>query len=255
MSDQSTQAAQDGSAPKTTDNNQGAGTDGGQPPATPPAQPAPPAAAPPPQGDPQNPPWLKDRLERAKQSAKAEVLGELGFKSAEEIAELKAAHDAKLEADKTAEQKAVEAKAEAERLAKENAALSKTIAQRAQAEMAKLTEEQRSAVLAAAGEDGAQQLRMIDTFAPTWAKAAAAGAQQSSDGNTSAAAAATGQAAAPPNTSQQPPATTAAPRTAPTDADTSPVDHKAAYEQLKQENPVKAAHYLNAHGADIYPSA
>lgn len=250
MSDQSDQAAQDTPAPSTT-SNQGAGTDEGQQPATPPAQPTPPAAAQqPPQGDPQNPPWLKERLERAKQGAKAEVLGSLGFKSLDEIAELKAARDAQLEADKTADQRAADAKALADKHAARVTELEKTVTQRCEVELATLTEAQRDAVIGIAGDDPAARLRTIDALRPTWGAAVPAAAseqqQQPSGGE-------------PPKpavtTPQQPPATTAPPRSAPTDADTSPPDHAAVYAQLKKENPVKAAHYLNAHSGDIYPSA
>ncbi len=124
-----------------------------------------------------------------------------------------------------------------EPLAKKAADLEIVVAKHADGEMAKLTDEQRAAVAAIAGDDKARVLTTIEALRPTWKAAPTAPA---------------GNAPAPipaaANTSQQPPP-------APNASAANGVDHAATYKALKAETPVMAAQYLSVHQRDIYPSA
>jgi hypothetical protein len=159
---------------------------------------------------------LSDRLARATESAQRKILADLGV---EDIGKAKAALDAAKaseEANKSAEQRALES-ANAAKSAQAEADRLRAIATEHAARMlGVLTAEQQSAVKAIAGDDPAAQLRAIGALGPTWAKQASADA--------------------PP-----PPATTApAPNApAPTTAG-SPPDHRAVYATL---NPFERAAY------------
>lgn len=123
---------------------------------------APPAAT----GEPtEDPPWLAGRLARAKTKA----LADLGFKDeAEARAALEARRTAE-ESTKTLEQKRIEAETLAGKLKQDNAELAAYVAQVATSRMAQLTDAQRAAVTAVAGDNPKLQLSMIDAFASTWA--------------------------------------------------------------------------------------
>lgn len=228
MSDEQKPAPQDSGAPTET--------------AAPKSEPSKPATEPKPEPrtaakpeDGKEPHWLKDRLERER----AGVLRALGIESVDAAKAALADYQAKLDAEKTAAQKAADAKAEAEKAQQRVSVLEGTIAKRVEYEMAQLTEAQREAVAAIAGDDGASLLKAIDTLRPTWATVPAQSQQSTA-----------------PAADKPQPATTAPPRDAPGDGGaTSPPDHKAVYQRLKSENPVKASHYLQRHLPDIYPSS
>jgi len=183
-----------------------------------------------PTATPSEPNWLPERLERAKQAARAEILKDLGAESLDaakaRIVAAKAAEDAQ----KSELQRLTERIAALEPSAAKVAELQAVVAQHADAELAKLTDEQRAAVTAIAGDDKARALATVEALRPTWAKAAPA-------------------APAPP----PPPANTAAAGAAPTGANVPTVNHKATWEALKSANPIAAAQYLDFYQADIFP--
>ncbi|HEY3494734.1 MAG TPA: hypothetical protein VGK73_08620 [Polyangiaceae bacterium] len=148
----------------------GAGPSGGGAPAvTPPAPGTPPAAS-----NTEEPPWLPGRLDQAKKSERAAVLKGLGFASE---AELKAALDAGKAAQAAnqtqAERDAARIK-ELEPLATKATVLETTVKGYADKELAGLTEAQRVAVAAIAGDDPARILTTIEQLRPTWAASAPA---------------------------------------------------------------------------------
>lgn len=183
---------------------------------------APPAA-------PSEPTWLPDRLERAKQAERAAVLRELGAESLDaakaRIASAKALEDSQ----KSEMQRLNERIAALEPSAKKALDLEAVVSKHADAELAKLTEEQRAAVTAIAGDDKARALATVEALRPTWVKAA--------------------PAAAPP----PPPANTASAGAAPTGANVPTVNHKATWEAIRARNPIAGAQYLEAHQAEIFP--
>lgn len=130
------------------------------------------AAAPEPK-DEHNPPWLAARLERERKA----LLNGLGVQSEADaktaLAAYKQAQEAaKSEAQRTAEKLAA-LEAQAASLTAANAQQQAVIAARAALELAALTDAQRAAVAAIAGEDVGKQLLAIDHLKPTWAAAPA----------------------------------------------------------------------------------
>lgn len=209
---------------------------------------APPAHAPEPT-DGNDPPWLAGRLERAKKAA----LAELGV---DDPRAAKAAIEAARKADedsKTAAQRLGETSATLKTLQAENDRLRVATAEYAGRMMAPLTAEQKAAVqnvIKTSGgnpEDPSLQIQAVSVLQPTWAAPAPVAP--------AAPAAATPPATPPAATPPVPPATTAPPAASAPAAGgpTSPPDHKSVYQSLKQENPVRAAAYLQAHARDIYP--
>lgn len=179
--------------------------------AAPPAAPSAPAS----EG---KPPWLDARLDQARQS----LLKELGFESVE--AGKKAATDlhAKLEAEKSDAQKRGELEASLKQERDRSQAMSATLGAYAKGQLSTLTEAQRNAVTAVAGEDPAKQLQTIEALRPTWATTSAP--------------------AAPPKDTAPAPA-------APKDGNVSaPPDQQAQHDELKKTNPVLAARFAMANG-------
>lgn len=135
----------------------------------------PPVAAPPAPATPPEDPnlvrmtsaQLKERLDESRASAESKIAKELGVTVAEAKVIL-AAHKAKEDASKsdverlTAEREAL--KAQTAELAEYRAA----VEVRASAELQGLTEAQRAAVVALAGDHPAKQLRTIETLRPSW---------------------------------------------------------------------------------------
>lgn len=189
-----------------------------------------------------DPTWLNSRLEQAKRSARDAVLKELGVADAAAAKAILEAAKAAEEAQKTELQKAREKAAALESVAQRATVLEQTIKSRADLELASLTEAQRAAVAAVAGDDSARVLATIDALKPTWTSAAPVAEQQPA-----APAPAVPTAPVPPASTA--PAPTAPPGTGPT----SPPDRKAEYLALKQKNPVQAAAYLNRYASEIYP--
>ena len=123
--------------------------------------------------------------------------------------------------------------------------LETTIKARADVELSGLSEAQRAAVSAVAGEDSARILSTIDALKPTWAVAAPVAAV------TPVVAAVVPQVAV----SVVAPATTSPPPVAPGGAAGSPPDRKSEYQALKAKSSVAAAAYLNRYESEIYPRA
>jgi hypothetical protein len=179
---------------------------------------------------PSEPDWLPKRLEQAKRSATDEALKALGVESFDAAKAAIAKAKQLEESQKSEQQKLNERIAALEPEAKKAAEFAAVIAKHADVELAKLTDEQRAAVLAIAGDDKTRALATVEALRPTWVKAAVS-------------------APAPP----PPPANTAAATAAPVGSAIPTVNHKATWEALKATNPVYAAHYLRAHSADIFP--
>jgi hypothetical protein len=125
-------------------------------------------------------------------------------------------------------------------------ALEQTVKARADLELAGLTDVQRAAVAAVAGDDSARVLSAIDALKPTWGSAPATQTVA-----TPVVAPTTPVAPAP--VAPAPAATTSPPPTAPGSATGSPPNRKAEYEALKKTSGVAAAAYLNRYERDIYP--
>lgn len=179
---------------------------------------------------------LRDRLAEERTKAEAKFLKDLGFEKADDLKALVKNAKAADDANKSEAEKLRARVGELEPAAKRVADLEAVVKARAESELASISEAQRAAVAAIAGEDPAAQLRAITALRPTWATSTAAHG-------------ATAPAAAPP------PATTAPPNAAPTPAPTtSPTNHKAVYESLKQSNPIAASQYLMRHRLEIYPN-
>ena len=200
------------------------------PPAAPAAAPLPPAP-----GERPDPEWLNPRLEQAARAERAKVLAELGV--TDPTAAKRALDEARTaaEANKSETEKVATRIKQLEAEAESGRAATATVRTYADAELAKLTDAQRTAVKAVAGEDANRSLSAIAALRPTWATVAAAPAA----------------ALAPPAT---PPASTA-PGPAPAPGDISPPDHKAEHSRLKAVNPIAAAAYMNEHADKIYPRA
>lgn len=177
---------------------------------------------------------LKERLAEERDKSRKALLAELGFEKPEDLKTLVTTAKQRAEAEKTETERLTGRVKALEPLETEVAALREAVATQAKDALAGLTESQRAAVLAVAGDSPAAQIKTIAALRPTWAGAPAAPAAP----------------AEPP-----PPATTtpagAAPAPAPS---SSPTDHKAAYEALKTRNPVAAAQYLTRHRFEIYPA-
>ena len=200
----------------------GAGNAGGAPP------PPPPQNTPDTRADDKDPPWLPGRLDRERKK----LLSDLGIENPDDAkAAIKAYRDEQDRA-KSEVQKLTERATTLEAKAKRVDELEEAVRASADAELATLTDVQREAVRDIAGDDPAKVLRAIKRLAPTWAGSA--------------------NAPAPP-----PPANTAPPRDAPNgdDGTESPPDHKARYAQLRRDNPVLAAYYLQQHESQIFPRA
>ena len=132
--------------------------------APPPAAPAPAAAPNPVQAADLPPQALKDRLDHTRSKAEADLLARLGGGKAEDIAaklkRLQEMEDASLSERERAEKQIADLRvqaAEAERYRK-------LFGEQTAVELAALSEEQRAAVQAYAGEDPVEQHRMIRAF-------------------------------------------------------------------------------------------
>lgn len=179
----------------------------------------------------QEPPWAIERLQRAKQTGQSELLAQLGVANIEEARAAVTAQRAKVEAEKTAEQRLAE---NTTRLAAAEA----VIVAQATNMMAALTDDQRASVasfipqmraMGAAGSDHQLQLAAINALASNWIRPAA-----------------TAPLAAAPVVA--PAATTSpAPGAPPGVAPGSPPDPRALYTAARAVNPFAAAVYGAAH--------
>lgn len=196
-------------------------TDGGSVSIDPAGQPPAQAPKPAPDANP-DPAWLAPRLERER----SKVLKDLGVESPEEAKKAIDAARAAAEAQKSDAQKRgeLESLLKAERAANQEKAAA--LDAYAKSQMGALTETQRNAVAAVAGEDPAKQLKTIEALKPTWAGAAVPAAP-----------------AAPPVRDTAP-----APAAPKDGAPLPPPDAKAIHEELQKSNPVLAARYALANG-------
>jgi uncharacterized protein YecT (DUF1311 family) len=188
-------------------------------------KPAPAAPAPKPD---EKPPWLDDRLARERKSA----LKDIGFDSpeaAKKALDALKAQEQQAEAKKTIEEKnaALEQsiKDRDQKLNEANEALSAY----AKSQMAALSDAQKAAVVALAGEDAAKQLKAIDALRSTWAQPAAPAAATSTE------------TAKPADTGQG--------KSMPKEGGAgAPPDPGAVWAELRKTNPVLAARYAEEHG-------
>ncbi len=170
------------------------------------------------------PHWLNARLERER----ASMLKKFGFESVEEAQASSTELKAKREAEKTSAEKAAEALSRAKKAESKEKSLTEAVGEFANLQMAGLSDDQKAAVSAIAGDDAALQLKAIAALTPTWAKPAQAKAE------------------APKAVDTAPPAN------APSQASTSDTNHKAQYESLKKLNPFAAAAYGLAHSGEVF---
>lgn len=186
------------------------------------ASPAAPAAKPTPAA-PEEPAWLGPRLERER----AKILKDLGVESLDEVK--KAVGEAKKaeEAQKSDAQKRGELESTLKKELAEKQALTEALGSYAKSQMGALTDEQRNAVSALAGEDPARQLKTIEALRPTWASAAAVAAPAATP--------------APKDTAPAP----AAPKEG---APLPPPDAKAIHAEMLKTNPIAAARYALENG-------
>lgn len=171
----------------------------------------------------EKPSWLDARLERERKA----VLKELGLDSLEDAKKAVAAARADEEAKKSTAQKAAELEASLKSTKAEKDQLAEALSIYAKSQLSALTEAQRSAVAAVAGDDPAKQLKTIEALRPTWASVTAA---------------APVIAEKPKDTAPAP----AAPKSEGTAS--SPPDSKAIHAELKKTNPVLAARFALANG-------
>lgn len=126
--------------------------------------------------DPNNPPWLNDRLERERKTAakEAEVaarkaqLAELGFDDIEVAKKLAADEKKRQEERKSLETKVAERDATLKAKEDRNRELEESVKSYAEGQLAGLTDVQRAAVIAVAGSDPPKQLKAIEALRPTW---------------------------------------------------------------------------------------
>ena len=203
--------------------------------ATPPAPAEPAPEKPRVQADALPPDALKARLESAQQTARRELLKELGVEDPKDakqaLAELKQRQDAERTELEKAQAEADTLKAKATKADTYREILSR----RAMAEMADLTEQQRATIKELAGDDPASVVNVIDKMRAGGLLGSAQPKQPEAEKN-------------PPKVPDTSPG-----KTAPDETNSSPPNHKAIHQELQQKNPFAAANYLAAHLRDIYP--
>ena len=182
---------------------------------------------------------LKARLDRAKESAGKEatdaLLRQLGVSSLDDVRAAVEAKRQQEEAQKSLEERLASERAERERESQELQRYRETVSLRAQHELDLLTDEQRDAVKAIAGDDAAQQLATITALRPTWAVRSASKGEQDKP-------------------KPKPAASTAPPRNQPGEGDTSKPDHLAEYDRLRSNPETRAAAlvYMNRYSREIF---
>lgn len=218
--------------------------------------------------DPNNPPWLNDRLDRERKSAAKEaeaaarkaMLAELGVDDPAVLKKLADEEKKRAEERKSLEQRVAERETALKAKDDRNRELEESVKSYAEMQLAGLTEQQKAAVLAVAGSDPPKQLKAIEALRPTWSivapNAQAPQGSQAATGSDS-----TNQTnAAPPVV--QPPAVKPASATAPAPNAPPPAgapvvpNHLETYEKLNNPSspdyaPFKASAYLLAYGNEI----
>jgi hypothetical protein len=160
------------------------------------------------------------------------VLAELGVADAKDAKAALDAYKKLQDANKTEEQRLREAAARVSPLEQELAGYKAAFAAQAAESMAALTDVQKQAVMAIAGDDPTRQMQTI--------------ANLRKSGMLGPAQAAPATATPPP-----PPANTTAAPAAPSAAPTTTVNHLAVYQEMLKTNPFDAAGYRLRYAADI----
>lgn len=184
--------------------------------------------------DDKDPSWLNGRLEQAKRSAQREMLAELGIDDPEKLKAIVKKASELEESSKSEIEKLTDKLSKLSPQAKRAEELSERLSKYADAELSKLTENQRAAVEAIAGEDKTRVLETIEALRPTWSTKPKDELE-----------------AAKPKPA---PANTGSNGAAPPEVSATKVDHKATYEALKQTNEYQAKRYYLAHRAEILAS-
>ncbi len=189
-----------------------------------------------------SPEWLPARLESARKAERAAVLKELDLPDVETGKKAAAELKARTEAEKSAEQRAIEFKNKFEAEAAQVAKLSASVTEQAARMMIGLTELQKEAVQRIAGDDPLARVNAITALQTTWA------AKEASD-KAEAEAKAKADAKNAPAAKDTSPARGAAPE----GLQTSPPNHRAVFETLRTKDPFAAAAYAEAN-PDAYKS-
>lgn len=176
-----------------------------------------------------DPAWLKGRLDRERAKGAADALAATGFATPEEAKAAGVAAKVAADANKTAEQRAIEASAAAVASKATADSVLTVVKEHAGRQLGALTADQQAAVKAVAGDDAVMQLRTIDALRPTWAAPATP-------------AAAVETVVAP---------TTAPSGGAPNGSAPAPSNVRAQYEAMRATNPFEAAAFAQAH-PEIY---
>lgn len=211
--------------------------------------------------DPNNPPWLNERLERERKNAAKEaesnvrkaLLAELGVDDPEVVKKLATEEKKRAEAQKSLEQKVAERE---QKLAEQDAKLKRyqeATSALASEQLAALSEDRKAAVLKLAGDDPARQIETIAALRPTWGSSQPATQQSTTQTQAANASQGTTANAAPPPVVPAKPAPATAPgAVAPPPADAVVVEnHLETYEYLAKNSPFYAADYLQANYAAI----
>jgi hypothetical protein len=169
---------------------------------------------------------LKERLERERASAQSALLKDLGVTSTDELRAAIEVARAAAEAKRTEAEKQAALIAERDALTVKVRSFGEAVTAHANATLSALSDSQRAAVMALAGDDPAAQLKAVSALRSTW----------------------TVEVPAPRG--ETVPAATAPAATVPTVP-----DRKQEYESLKTRNPFAAATFLAAHRREIYPEA
>lgn len=210
--------------------------------------PAPAASSPAAQSDDgKEPHWLPDRLRRAEDAARKSLLKDLGVEDPKDVKKALADYKAKVEAEKSEIQKALERAQAAESAAKERDVYKAKVESWAMAEFNALTDAQKAAVDALAGDDPLKRANAIEVLRPTWVAQAAAAAAVAS----AAAPVAPVAAPAPP----VPPPIPAPANIAPPVAAPKPTAQQTAWEKFhqieKEQGAVAASLFYQFNGRDI----
>lgn len=174
---------------------------------------------------------LAQRLTRARETERKELLASLGVDDLEKAKAAIAAANKAENDQKSAETRLAETTTQLSTIKTEAEHLKAVATEWAARQMMGLSPEQQAAVKSIAGDDPAAQLKTITALAPTWA--------------------AKGAPVAPAATT--PAGGTAPAPTAPTSVTTSPTDHKAVHAALQASNPFAAANYAMQHLTEVFP--
>jgi hypothetical protein len=170
------------------------------------------------------PEWLDARLAQARNAA----LKDAGFESIEDAKKAAKELSDKREAEKSDAQKRGELAKTLEQKDKQLNEMADALKAYAVGQMAALSDAQKAAVAAVAGDDPAKQLKTIEALKPTWASAAAPAATAKTETKI---------------------ADSAPGRTMPKEGPSgSGPDHNAVWAELQKSNPILAARYASENG-------